>query len=100
MRRIQLFPAAFYLLTLPVSVAANDWTWTITPYAFLADVHVDVKHNDEQIISSDITLSDLIDDLESAVIFHVEGKGDRHVFQTICREGGRIRYAEYLIRPV
>jgi len=78
MRRIQLFPAAFYLLTLPVSVAANDWTWTITPYAFLADVHVDVKHNDEQIISSDITLSELIDDLESAIIFHVEGKGDRH----------------------
>jgi hypothetical protein len=62
---------------MPASANASDWSWTLTPYAWLTDVTVDVEVNDREVIGAEVDFSDLIDDADFAMMGHLEGRRDK-----------------------
>ena len=65
---------ALALLAIPTAATASDWTWKLTPYAWLLDASVDVQVNDREIFSGEIDFKDLIDDTDFAFFAHLEGR--------------------------
>jgi hypothetical protein len=59
----------------PASAArAADWEWMITPYLWASGVSLDLTANDEPVIGSDVTFSDLLDKTDFAGEVHFEGR--------------------------
>lgn len=55
--------------------------WSVTPYVWATDTSVDLTFRDTNIGAGDISFSDLLDVLDTAVMVHVErGRGNWSVF--------------------
>ena len=65
---------ALALLAIPTAATASEWSWKLTPYAWLADVTVDLEVNDREIFSREIDFDDVLDDLDFALMAHLEGR--------------------------
>ncbi len=55
---------------------AGEWKWEIVPYAWMADVGVDISLNETD-IGTTVDFSDVIEKLDFAVLFHFEGHKGR-----------------------
>jgi hypothetical protein len=62
------------------AVEAQDWRWSVTPYAWGATVGVDVSINDHEVLERDADLGDVLDSLDFIAQAHVEGQKGRHGF--------------------
>lgn len=58
----------------------DGFNWSITPYIWASDTSIDISLNDVN-LGGDISFSDLLDVLDSAIMIHVEGgKGNWSAF--------------------
>ncbi len=75
---------ALALLAVPASASAGDWSWNLTPYAWLPEVTGDVQVNDQEVIGGQISAKDLLDDADFALMAHLEGRrGKTGIFADI-----------------
>jgi hypothetical protein len=57
---------------------ANDWTWTLTPYAWATDVGVDVAIDARPMLETTIPFTDLLKDLDMVAQLRFEAQRGRH----------------------
>jgi hypothetical protein len=68
-------------LTFSGAAGAADWTWRFTPYLWAPSLGTDLEVNDQEISGgSDITLEDVVDQLDFVGMVHFEGQSGRHGF--------------------
>jgi hypothetical protein len=58
--------------------AASDWKWQFTPYAWAANLDVDVEVDDRTVVDEHVPVNDIVDDLDWTVQFRVEGQRGEH----------------------
>lgn len=63
-----------------VPAGADDWKWSLTPYAWATDVGVDVTLDDREWIDAEIAFEDLLEDLDTVAQVHLEGQRGKHGF--------------------
>ncbi|MGH9867420.1 MAG: hypothetical protein ACREAA_04545 [Candidatus Polarisedimenticolia bacterium] len=54
--------------------AASEWHWSVTPYLWATGVNLDVDVDNEPILAADVSFSDLVEDLDMAVMGRFEGR--------------------------
>ena len=62
------------LLAIPATATASDWSWNFTPYAWTPTIGVDVKVDDRTIFDRNVSIGNVIDDLDFAFFAHLEGR--------------------------
>lgn len=76
--------AALAAAALPFDAAAeqraNDWTWTVTPYAWATDVAVDVALDERTLVDQEISAEELLADLDTILQVRIEAQKGRHGF--------------------
>jgi hypothetical protein len=68
------------MLGAAVPAAAEDWEWTLVPYAWGADTSLDVSVDGNDVLGGDLSFPDLVDDLHMAGQLHFEGERGRWGF--------------------
>jgi hypothetical protein len=79
----RLFAATFLVASLSVTTSpaeADDWEWTLIPYAWASDIGVDLFVNDDPVVGADIGFDDILDNLDFAAQIHFEGRRDKGGF--------------------
>ncbi len=69
---------ALALLVIPTAATASDWSWSLTPYAWIADINATVDINDQEVIDGEVKFDDLVDDVDFATMIHLEGRRGKH----------------------
>jgi hypothetical protein len=77
LRRL-LFSAVACCVVALAPAVAQDWEWSVTPYAWLTEVGLDASINDEEVLEREADLSDVLDSLDFTLQLHLEGQKDRH----------------------
>jgi hypothetical protein len=57
--------AAALALGTATTAQAGDWRWTLTPYAWATDVGVDVAIGDETLVDEEISVQELLEDIDT-----------------------------------
>lgn len=69
---------AISLAALSGAAHAADWQWTLTPYAWLTDVGLEVNLAGREVVEGTIPVGDLIEDLEMIFQGRVEAQSGQH----------------------
>lgn len=78
MNRKQTFAAAAVLfLASAHNAAAADRTWTITPYAWATDIGIDVTVDDRKVVDEEISVMDLLEDVDTLAQVRIETQKGR-----------------------
>lgn len=78
------------------TASAEEWSWSFAPYVWATDVGVDIAVYDRSLVDTAIAFEDLVEDLDSAALFRVEGMHGTHglaldVFSVaVADDGGRM----------
>lgn len=75
---LKLATAVLLFATATPSASASDWLWTVTPYAWVTDVGIDVSVDDQPRISEVISAEELLEDLETIVQVRIEAQNGAH----------------------
>ncbi|HET9765780.1 MAG TPA: hypothetical protein VFS60_02965 [Thermoanaerobaculia bacterium] len=63
------------------AAGAAEWTWRLTPYLWVPSLGTDIEVNDQEISGgSEVTLDDVIDQLDFVGMVHFEGQSGKHGF--------------------
>lgn len=62
------------------TVHAEDWSWELTPYLWVADVSLDARVNDDQIANVELGFADLVDKIDIGALVRFEGRRGRAGF--------------------
>jgi hypothetical protein len=57
---------------------ASDWRWTLTPYAWTTDVGVDVAVGDETLVAEEISVTELLEDVDTLAQVRLEAQKGAH----------------------
>lgn len=74
---------------------AEQWQWSVTPYAWATDVGLDVSLRDRELVDATIAFEDLLKDLDSALLFRVQAMHGAHglaldVFDVVVADDTRL----------
>lgn len=58
--------------------SSSDWKWTVTPYAWATDVGVDVALADRTVVEEEISVAELLEDLDTILQVRIEAQKGRH----------------------
>jgi hypothetical protein len=58
--------------------AAEDWSWSLTPYLWMSEIGLDASVNDHEVLEREADLADVMDGLDFALQLHLEGQRGRH----------------------
>jgi hypothetical protein len=72
MKTRALLPILAALTVTPA--AADDWSFTVTPYVWATDVGVNASIHDRQVVDTTIDVKDLAEDLDMTFQLHTEGQ--------------------------
>lgn len=67
-------------LTVVLPASAEDWNWSVVPYAWATDIGLDLFVNDDPVVGADISFSDLMEKRDAAMQLHFEGQRGRGGF--------------------
>lgn len=65
-------------LTAGAPATASDWQWRVTPYVWATDVGVDVAIDDRTVIDDEITIGELLEDVETIAQVRLEAQRGSH----------------------
>lgn len=68
---------ALAVLMVPAALSAQEWEWDITPYAWAADIGLDARINEREILDAEVEFTDLLDDVDFGLMLHAEGRKSR-----------------------
>lgn len=74
LRSLSIRLLAASLATSALAAQGDRWRWTVTPYAWATDVHVDVALDGRGVVDETIPVADLLDDLDTTFQGRVEAK--------------------------
>src|SRR5512147_1885098 len=57
---------------------ASEWKWHFTPYAWAANLDVDVEVDDRAVVDEHLSVGDIVDDLDWTAQLHVDGRRGAH----------------------
>jgi hypothetical protein len=66
--------AALALAASSTVASAEEWKFTLTPYAWLTDVGVDVAIDDRDVVDAEVAVEDLVEDLDATVQVRFEAQ--------------------------
>jgi len=69
---------AALLVAASSAAGASDWQWTVTPYAWATDVGIDVAIDDRQLIDEEISVEELLEDLDTIALVRLEAQKGAH----------------------
>lgn len=67
-------------LATALPASADDWSWSVVPYAWATDIGLDLFVNDDPVVDADVSFSDLMDKRDAAMQLHFEGRRGRGGF--------------------
>lgn len=75
--KLALASATFAAAT-GVPATASDWRWSVAPYVWATDVGVDVAIDDRTVIDEEISVADLLEDVETIAQVRLETQRGAH----------------------
>lgn len=81
------------------TATAEDWQWSLTPYAWATDVGLDIRLRDRELVDTTIAFDDLLQDLDSALLFRLQAMHGAHglaldVFDVVVADDTRLALSD------